>query len=645
MDNGVQISDNVAAKAPPNIDFSSSPLDFSNNPVLINFLNIIGAKNTEKLLNNSNAGLTAAIVSGSSFVTNYFPLCGGSETYPTKLFFDNANAAGNGKVYLYGGTNCKSGVEATYQDLGNDAIQVRISSNEIVLTRKGPSAIAFESYSISSNGARSLIQNGNGWMPIQLTYDENILKNAYWSQQECRLPLAGANSIYLPTIQYIRSFDNPALYSGTSCPSGWTFMNTASKHRSPDLGSVGNTYGNLSTDYVSRIFKNNWDDIFVSSNVYAIAPDSITCDSFSSGSQSYMRALTLSASEYISAGLLCEKGAPYFSFIKGKFEGSPSYGINGKLNGLVIGPLILTINGSDKFSVHSNGTFNSPSKILVGDAYSVDVAVQPPGQTCAISGGSGVASANVTNMQIACTPNTKFLPKSIAKVCATPVQDQLLTLGDYKISTNSWGKGTITNFIDCIQGSTLGEIVQTGVSAIFDWSWPSENKGVRAYQEIIYAPLGATMPPIAFSDVGNLTLSHDVEIDAKGDYNLAYDIWVDSTPDLYQWPHKAEIMLKLSANWKDSPISKTLTIDGEAFDLIVKTMKNANGNEWKYISFNSKNPILKADIRLSHFIDYLVAESILPSSYYITGIEFGNEVATGATGPKGAVIKSYKVTR
>ena len=90
--------------------------------------------------------------------------------------------------------------------------------------------------------------------------------------------------------------------------------------------------------------------------------------------------------------------------------GSPSapgaYSVGGTVSGLS-GTVVLQNNGGDDLSVASNGPFTFSTLLAGGAAYSVTVKTSPAGQTCTASSASGtVASANVTNVAVACSGNS-----------------------------------------------------------------------------------------------------------------------------------------------------------------------------------------------------------------------------------------------
>ncbi len=82
---------------------------------------------------------------------------------------------------------------------------------------------------------------------------------------------------------------------------------------------------------------------------------------------------------------------------------SATFTIGGTLSGLTSGTVVLADNGSfDSLSLSANGAFTF-TKPVTG-SYAVTVATQPAGLTCNVTNGSGTATANVTNVSVACAP-------------------------------------------------------------------------------------------------------------------------------------------------------------------------------------------------------------------------------------------------
>jgi len=80
-----------------------------------------------------------------------------------------------------------------------------------------------------------------------------------------------------------------------------------------------------------------------------------------------------------------------------------TYTIGGTVSGLTGTGLVLQDNGGNNLSVSASGSFTFSTAVASGAAYSVTVLTQPTGQSCTVTSGSGTASANVTNVQVACS--------------------------------------------------------------------------------------------------------------------------------------------------------------------------------------------------------------------------------------------------
>ncbi|HXX14132.1 MAG TPA: hypothetical protein VEJ47_04455 [Candidatus Eremiobacteraceae bacterium] len=84
---------------------------------------------------------------------------------------------------------------------------------------------------------------------------------------------------------------------------------------------------------------------------------------------------------------------------------SSGYTIGGQVTGLSGSGLVLADNGTDTLPISGTGTVAFTFKTTVSGAYNVTVQTQPsnPTQTCTVTNGQGTATANVTNVQVACT--------------------------------------------------------------------------------------------------------------------------------------------------------------------------------------------------------------------------------------------------
>lgn len=78
--------------------------------------------------------------------------------------------------------------------------------------------------------------------------------------------------------------------------------------------------------------------------------------------------------------------------------------LGGGVSGLASGrSVVLQNNGTDDLNVTANGAFTFVGRVQANAAYAVTVKTQPEGQSCAVAQGTGVASANVNSVAVACT--------------------------------------------------------------------------------------------------------------------------------------------------------------------------------------------------------------------------------------------------
>lgn len=121
-------------------------------------------------------------------------------------------------------------------------------------------------------------------------------------------------------------------------------------------------------------------------------------------------------------------------------DGNDQFTIGGTLSGLN-GTVVLQNNGGNNLSRSANGPFTFTTALASGAAYSVTVSTQPVGQTCTVTNGSGTATANVTNVAIACTASTFTIGGTLSGLNGTVV---LQNNGGDNLSRSASGTFTFT---------------------------------------------------------------------------------------------------------------------------------------------------------------------------------------------------------
>ncbi len=79
--------------------------------------------------------------------------------------------------------------------------------------------------------------------------------------------------------------------------------------------------------------------------------------------------------------------------------------IGGTVTGLPANQsLVLLDNGRDALTVTANGSFVFATMVPFNGGYAVTIATQPTSASCAVSNGSGIATADVTTVAVTCQP-------------------------------------------------------------------------------------------------------------------------------------------------------------------------------------------------------------------------------------------------
>jgi N-acetylneuraminic acid mutarotase len=80
-----------------------------------------------------------------------------------------------------------------------------------------------------------------------------------------------------------------------------------------------------------------------------------------------------------------------------------TYTVGGAITGLTGTGLVLQNNGGDSLTVSAGAsTFTFSTPVASNGVYSVTILTQPAGQNCTVTTGSGTATANITNVAVAC---------------------------------------------------------------------------------------------------------------------------------------------------------------------------------------------------------------------------------------------------
>jgi hypothetical protein len=87
----------------------------------------------------------------------------------------------------------------------------------------------------------------------------------------------------------------------------------------------------------------------------------------------------------------------------------PSYTVTGTVSGWRSGEnFTLTLNGANATVISANGGFSFSGSPTVSGQYTVAISVNPPNDVCTLSNATGFATANISNVNVSCTPKPMY---------------------------------------------------------------------------------------------------------------------------------------------------------------------------------------------------------------------------------------------
>ena len=211
------------------------------------------------------------------------------------------------------------------------------------------------------------------------------------------------------------------------------------------------------------------------------------------------------------------------------------------------------------------------------------------------------------------------------------------SVGPYIIENNVWGQGSIDNYSQCIyviNNSTFG----------WNWDWPNEGSHVKSYPEVMFGKKpwssSSTHPsmPLKAQNVESFVVNFDLQMEASGSYNLAFEFWVTSDSLSDENGITTEVMI-----WT---AGEELQAAGEHistpyFDGYFYKLYRAEFENWIYYAFVSEEDQFQGALQIHNFINYMVSIGHLNPDEYVANFEMGNEVVYGSGQTD---INSYSVS-
>lgn len=239
----------------------------------------------------------------------------------------------------------------------------------------------------------------------------------------------------------------------------------------------------------------------------------------------------------------------------------PTYTVGGTVAGLTGSGLVLQDDNTDNLTISGNGSFTFSAPVTAGSAYSVTVLTQPGAlEYCSVTNGSGIVTADVTNVQVACVSGASghnlwtwmsgaetLNPSGNYGTLGTPSPSNAPP-GRYNAMTWTDAHGNLWLFGGNDGGFANGLIGPGGQEFIWyddfndlweyangEWAWMGGSSGTTDSKPGVYGALGTASPnnvpgarhnAVTWTDTqGNFWLFGGIGIDSTGAQGDLNDLW------------------------------------------------------------------------------------------------------------------------
>ncbi len=198
----------------------------------------------------------------------------------------------------------------------------------------------------------------------------------------------------------------------------------------------------------------------------------------------------------------------------------------------------------------------------------------------------------------------------------------------YIVQTNEWNSTLPQCLTLSGTGFTVTEADFALITAGPPASYPSIYKGCHWGDCTGSASSGM---PILVSSAPTVTSSWSTTQPASGAYDVAYDIWFNSTPATTGQPDRAELMIWISERGGVAPAGinvAAVTLAGATWNVWTDPMAS-----WNYIAYERTTTTTSvADLDIAAFINDAVTRGAISPSSYLIDVEAGFEIWQGGQG-------------
>ena len=246
----------------------------------------------------------------------------------------------------------------------------------------------------------------------------------------------------------------------------------------------------------------------------------------------------------------------------------------------------------------------------------------------------------------ACTPPqadwTK--PQTIVLGCE---DYQSITIEESVLYNNVWNKAAAGDFAwsQCLEQKIGADPAVYGWS----WKWPNTGRQIFGYPQIKvgsspWEPLPRTHDglPARIGGLESLTVSHAIEVDVMGEFNVATSMWLTNTDAIGDTQNpsiiEAEVMVWTYATQghMDPAGTNIATINHAGHEWSIWLDENwadasgVNDNSWIYVTFKSEEPAFVAQFDVVELLRSDVLAKLELDKLYIADVELGTEIMQGS---------------
>jgi hypothetical protein len=212
---------------------------------------------------------------------------------------------------------------------------------------------------------------------------------------------------------------------------------------------------------------------------------------------------------------------------------------------------------------------------------------------------------------------------------------------------NVWNKGAAGSFdwTQCLERKSEGDTSTYGWS----WNWPNTGRQIFGYPQIKVGtspwdplPKFDRRFPVQLDRIDALQISHNLNIDWEGEFNIATSLWLTHTPDIGVSPNPeiiaAEVMVwSFQTPGHMRPAGRkvgTIDQDGMSWSIWVDERwgdaSKQNSNRWIYLAFQAEKPSMIATFDAALLMRSPVLQDLGLEQFYVADIELGTEIMRGS---------------